>query len=395
MLKKFAVLAVTLLVLGCQGKKEPTQEEQAQKRWNDARASVLYSVAQDQYKNHDFDKCTQTVGQALKMTPNSAPLLTLAAKVDIEQGKLEEAERELESARKWAPQDPEAYYLSGVIYQRWQKPETALDFYRQAAQRSPAELPYVLAQAEMLVTLGHSDQALHLLQGKVAYFENSATIRDAVGQLLMHAGRYGEAVDMLRQASILSEEDQTIRERLALAYYYNKQYRESAQTLQKLLENDTYAKRGDLLEILGECQMNLGQPREARITFQQATDLNPYSAHLWQSYGRAALESNDLRRANNALTHALSLEPNNSGTHLLFGYVNLREKKLKESVAAFQKASALDPRDTVSVCMVGYVFEKMGRHETAIQYYAKALKIKPGDDMASQLMASIDSHDEK
>src|SRR5579884_3056341 len=100
MLKKFVVVAVTLLALGCNGKKEPTQEEAAQKRWNDARSSVLYSVAQDQYKSHDFDKCKQTVGQALKMTPNSAPLLVLAAKVDIEQGKLEQAENELEMARK-------------------------------------------------------------------------------------------------------------------------------------------------------------------------------------------------------------------------------------------------------------------------------------------------------
>jgi tetratricopeptide (TPR) repeat protein len=393
MLKKFVVVAVTLLALGCQNKKEPTQEEAAQKRWNDARASVLYSVAQDQYKSHDFDKCKQTIGQALKMSPSSAPLLVLAAKVDIEQSKLEQAEGELETARKWSPQDPEAYYLSGVIYQRWQKPETALEFYRQAAQRAPGELPYVLAQGEMLVSTGHSDQALQLLQAKVAYFENSATIRDAVGQLLLHAGKYAEAVDMLRQASILASDDLTIRERLALAYYYNKQFRECAQTLQKLLDNDTYAKRGDLLEIMGECQMNLGQPRDARGTFQQATDLNPYSAHLWQSYGRAALESNDLKRANVALNKAVSLEPSNSGSYLLIGYVQVREKKLKEALAAFQKASALDPKDTVSLCMIGYVLEKMGRPETAIQYYAKALKIKPGDDMAAQLMAGVDTRE--
>ena len=197
-------------------------------------------MAQDQYKAHDFDKCRETLGKALAMSPNNAQLHTLSAKVEIEQGHLEAAERELELARRFAPADPEPYYLSGVIYQRWQKPQAALEFYRQAGQRAPAELAYVLAEGEMLVALERAPEALTLLQSKVTYFENSSTIRDAVGQLLLQRGRYAEAVDMFRQASVLAEEDNSVRERLATAYFYNKQYRQAAEVLTRQTANEPF-----------------------------------------------------------------------------------------------------------------------------------------------------------
>ena len=386
---KLAPVALICLALGCQSHK-PSDKDVAQKNWREARASILYSLAQDQYKGHDFDKCKETVGQALQMVPDSAPLHTLAAKVDIEQGSLELAQKELELARQFAPREPEPYYLSGVIFQRWQKPQTALDYYRQASERAPAELAYVLAQGEMLVAMNQPAQALQLLQSKVAYFENSGSIRDAVGQLLMQSGRYAEAVEMFRQASILAEDDDTVRERLATAYFESKQYRPATETLERLVSKDSYSKRADLFDMMGECRMNLGDAHGARVAYETATELSPYSAHLWQSLGRAALEAGDLKRSDYALRRSLAIDATISDTHLLIGYVRLKEGKLHEALTAFQKASSLAPSDTVSLCMVGYALEKEGRSEEAMGCYSRAMKIKPGDDMAKQLMAAVE-----
>lgn len=387
---KFAsVVLPFLLVAGCQ-QNQKSDKELAAERWNETRATILYGVAQDQYKAHDFDKCRETLAQALRMTPQSPKLQTLQAKVDIEQGQLELAEKELEIARRYDPKDPEPYYLSGVIYQRWQKPQLSLEYYRQASERAPAELAYVLAQGEMLVALNRAPESLAMLQSKVAYFENSATIRDAVGQLLMQSGRYAEAVDMFRQASVLSEDDQAVRERLAMALYYNKQYRDAAETLTRLTQTEPYSKRADLFELLGECQMQLSDPHRARHSFETASELSPYSAHTWQSLGRAALQAGDVKRADMALRRSLTLDASVAETSLLLGYVRLRQGELREALDSFQKASNLDEHDTTSVCMIGYTYEKMGQTEKAMQCYARALRIKPGDDLASQLMAGIE-----
>lgn len=388
---RFSVLIFALILAaatGCQDK--AGQKAEAQERWNNTRATILLGVAQDQYKAQDFDKCRETLVKALRMAPNSPQLHVLVAKVEIEQGHLELAEKELEFARKFGPAEPEPFYLSGVIYQRWQKPQTALDFYHQAGQRAPAELSYLLAEGEMLVALDRAPESLTLLQSKVAYFENSPAIRDAVGQLLVQSGRFADAVRSFRQASILSEKDDGIRERLAMAYYYNKQYRECAEVLTKLTANAAFAKRADLLQLQGECQLNVGDARGAVRSFTAATEINTYSARLWQNLGRAILDTGDYKRAEHPLRRSLGLDSSLSETHLLVGYAQVRQRHFDSALQSFKTAASLDKSDTTALCMVGYTLARMGREREAAACYAQALRIKPGDDMASELMAQID-----
>src|SRR5687767_12185455 len=148
-------LALALLITGCaaENPKKPTIKQKAEAQWNGARSSVMVSLAQDQYKSGNFDKARQTIEDAIKLSPEAAPLRVLSARIAIEQGQLERADQELAVARKLSPNDAEAHYLSGVVCQRWQKTEAACDFYQAAVDKAPAELAYLMAKSEMLVTM--------------------------------------------------------------------------------------------------------------------------------------------------------------------------------------------------------------------------------------------------
>jgi tetratricopeptide (TPR) repeat protein len=363
--------------------------ETAKRHWAAARATVMANMAREQYDGGSFDKARSTIDDALKIDPENIGLRLLSARLAVEQGNLEFAEGELLRVRKLDPKNAEGDYLSGVVCQRWQRAQEAHDYYRSAFEKQPSELAYLLAQAEMLVTLNRSDEALALLQAKVVYFEYSATIRDAVGQLLMQKKQYAQAVDVLRQGSVLATEDPAIREHLAMAHYHAKQYKEAAEVLARLVKDERFVKRADLYVALGECQIQLNKPRDARASFETATQFAPNLATAWAGFGKAALRNGDLRRAEIALRRALTIEPASGETNLLLGYVRLKQDKLDEALAAFRKAAALDAEDTVSLCMVGYVLEKQGKGRDALGYYAQALKIKPNDDLATKLMADI------
>ena len=162
----------------------------------------------------------------------------------------------------------------------------------------------------MLVILDRRNEALTLLQSKVGYFENSSSIRDAVAQLLVQSGKYDEAIKMFRQATVLAEDDNGIRERLAMAYYYNKQYRESAVVLTRLTSVEPGSKRADLLELQGDCQLQINDPHGAARSFSAATDDDPLSARGWQGLGRAVLQQGDAHRAELALRRAAGLDAN-------------------------------------------------------------------------------------
>jgi tetratricopeptide (TPR) repeat protein len=392
-LRYLVLVPAVLVIVGCQAEKQPDPKVEATRQWNGARSSVMVGVAQDQYNTGNFDKCRQTVDEALNLSPDNASLRVLSARLYVEKGLLEAAERDLETARKTSPDDPESNYLSGIIFQRWQKPEIALAFYKTASTRAPAEAAYLLAQAEMLVALDRNDDALLLLTSKVDYFENSGVIRDEVGQLLYQAGRSEEAIAMLRQASLLSGGDLGVKERLALALYGHREFRECSELLEALVQQEPCSKRADLFTMLGECQLQTACARQARSSFETASELDPASAPVWRGLGQAALECGDAVRAEHALLRSIQLDGTASETHLLLGYVFLCQERFAESLGCFESASAQDLKDGVSICMQGYVLQKMGRREDAVACYTRALQVKPDDKMASELMARVELHD--
>lgn len=389
------ILIVLSLLGGCAGTttKTPSEQAKALSQWNDARSSVLIGLAGDEYKNQSFDKSRETIDEALKLSPTNAPAHVLSARLYIEQGQLEAAERDLAVAQQLDPADAEADYLSGIVYERWQQPQRALDFYQLACDKAPAELAYLIAKAETLVSLHRSADALTLLQAKVVYFDHSGVIRDEVGLLLMGEGKYDQASEILRRASILEPDDLTIQEHLGMSLYYAARYVDAVEVLTPLVQNDHFTKRADLWLTLGECHLNIGETSQAVTNFQQATQQLPTSPTIWLSLAKAQLQADNLHGAQIALRRSLSLDANNSQTHLLFGYLYLRQSNVAQALGEFSRASRLDPSDTVSLCMVGLALEKLGRSQQAQAFYERALQLDPTDEMANQLMARGNSHE--
>src|SRR4051812_37208519 len=182
-LKSIVAVALVASFAGCSPQaKSPTEKARVTQQWDKTRAKVKATLAKDQYDNGNFDKARVSVDEAIKMDPENASIRVLSAKLAIEQAQMEVADRELRLARQFDPKNAEADYLSGVVYQRWQKPELAYDFYCRAAEKAPSELAFVLAKAEMLVEMNRPTDALKLLTDNVVYFEHSSAIRDAAGQ---------------------------------------------------------------------------------------------------------------------------------------------------------------------------------------------------------------------
>lgn len=383
-----AVMAAGLA--GCQqDAKKPTPKEVATRQWNGARAAVLTSLAKDQFEGGSFDKARQSINEAMKMDPENPAIRVWSAKIAIEQAQLELADKELRLARQFAPGNAEADYLSGVVYQRWQKPDLAYDFYHHASEKAPSEIAYLMAKAEMLVSMDRSAEALKLLEEKVVYFEHSSAIRDACGQLMVQQKKFAAGANMLRQASVLSPEDISIKEHLGLALFYSKEYEDASHTIGQLVKDEKYAKRADLHAILGESLFELGRFRDSRDAYETATKIDPSQAGFWLGLGKSALQLGDLRRAELSLKKSVSIDPASNEGNLMMGYLRLRQDRLSEALASFKKVNATDANDTLGLCMTGYVLEKLGKSDEAMQYYGKALKRNPNDELANRLMAGL------
>ncbi len=395
MKKLYAILSIlTLVVAGCSNDKpEPTGREKLHTQWNNARAGVLYGLAKQQFDGGNPVDARKSLDEAIRLQPDNVSLRILSARVSIEQGKLESAVKELDNVRTIDPTNAEADYLMGVIYQRWQKPDNALKWYVEASEKKPAELAYVMARAETLISQGRGDEALDYVQERLSYFENAAPIRDLAAQLLLWAGKRQEAITLFREASMLAPEDGQIREHLALALYRTGQYAETITVLEKLMRDEPFAKRTDLLLVMAESLLNVNRPADARAILQDLAQNQPAEPRIWLALARTGLACSDNDRAEMSIAKAIALDASNAEAWVLMGYLRIRQDKLNDAQAAFQKAAALDQNDAVAVCMSGYVLEKQGKARQAMDLYVKALHLKPNDELATTLLAQVQTGD--
>ena len=376
-------------LIGC-ASNQKTQKQAATEQWNQTRATVLCSLANDQYTSGNLDKCKETLNTAMPMDPTNVRLMLLAARVDVEQGNLESARQQLERAATAAPKDAEVDYLVGVVQERWQKPQLARDAYARAAAKRPDDVAYLLAEAEMYVQLNDSDGALSLLKDRSTYFEHSAAIRDAIGQLLEQSGNRAGAIEYYRQASVLDGDDLGIRERLGLVLYQQGDSREALSQLSRVLRDPTLAGRGDLQIAAGECELNLSASADARKRFEIVASKEPTNAVAWLGVAKASLALGDLRRADYAVNRVVALPGAASmpSTYAVMGYVRLRQGRYSEAAECFRRASAGDPKDPTTLCMLGVSLSKLGQADEARACYARALAANPNDELATALTAT-------
>jgi Flp pilus assembly protein TadD len=379
------------LATGCSSIGPKNDKNAATAAWKRARAAVMITLAKDQYNAGNFDGARTTVNEAIVLVPDAAELRVLSARIAIEQGNLDMAENELRKAQELDPKSAAADYYYAVVMQRWQRTSRALELYTSACEKNPKEVAYVLARAETLVALDKESEAIQVLIAAETSFENSAEVRGSLGQVYLRQKRYAEACDALKQAVMLAADDESLREQLARSQYLSRRLPEAKENLERLVKSPKYAKRADLWNTLGEIELALDRPSEARGYFQTASELQPQSTEYLVNLARAALDSGDIRRAEITARKALGISPSDPASNMVMGYVRLQQDRAPEALAAFRRSAELAPTDSTPHCMAGMALEKLGRRDEAASEYATALKIKPDDDIARALLTQLQS----
>lgn len=391
----FVVAAILAAVLagGCASDK-PTEKEKAKIAWADARAAVLLNLANEQYERGSLAEARKTTRDGLRTSNRLSGLHLLQAKLEIEDNRLPGAAASLASAKQLAPNDPEVYYVGGIIAERWEQLDEALAEYQKATQLAPNDLAFLLAVAETLVSLDRSPEAAQELELKLTYFESSAPIRDMLAQIYQELDRHAEAAEMLRQASLLAPDDNSLRERHALAVMEAGEMDKAGELLERLLAKPEFAEQASLHIALASCRIEQGRPEAARVSYLRAARIDSSNLVAWLGVSQASLATGELERAEYAITQANALNPrgrDGADLALMTGYLRLKQDRVEEAASSFQKASQLDRTDATPVAMYGLCQQRLGRSDSARQHYERALAMDPEDPLARQLMDAMAS----
>ncbi len=164
----------------------------------------------------------------------------------------------------------------------------------------------------------------------------------ALAEELAAKGRHAEAIEGLREAAVLSPEDDEIRERLLVVYLATGDYaraRECASTVEQFK---------DIAARLDE----LGQKDEALTTLREAARLDPADGELKAYMARAFVARGDFASAAEYLT--VETAGNDPGLLLTVAQIQLRDGRVDEGVALVRRLLEESPSSRDDVAQLGW-----------------------------------------
>ncbi|MEM6334061.1 MAG: tetratricopeptide repeat protein [Planctomycetota bacterium] len=390
-----AALTVAMASLsGCmRGKTHQEWVDNAENRWQDLRSAHMVPMARQALESGDLDRAEGILIEASSIDPDNPQLFVLAGRVQFERGKLERAYHLFNQAAEFAEQAetnfPDAHYYQGIVLQRWSKADEAAEAYQRAYDAAPDDVSYLTAWAEALVSAGRRSEAKQLLASKMEYFDQSSAVRIAAGHLHAIDGEHDRAIEYFREASLLSPDDDTIAEELALALFASGRDREAAIALETLTSMPAGKQRADLHRVLAQAYARAGHQADARATYLKLTRLEPDVAAHWIVLGNMALEQGKVRDALSASRRATRIEPLNFQGFMLAGLALSQASQFDDAATQFGRAAELAPADAAPLILRGIALQKAGKTNAAAAAYREALRRSPNDSRATRLLQSL------
>jgi tetratricopeptide (TPR) repeat protein len=243
----------------------------------------------------------------------------------------------------------------------------------------------------MLVALDRVDDALALLEGKLVYFDQSASIRISLGQIYAMRDRHSDAVRMFREASVLRPDDVTIQEELAMARMRSGAYADAVLGLQRLLAREQNSGRRDLKHTLAQAYERAGNTEQAHEIYLELRRDDPQDVETWIKIGELSIVDGRTTSALTAGQRVISLAPGRYEGYLITGMVWQKRNDSERALAMFDKAASLAPQRGEPLILRGITLQRQGDAAAAAKAYAEALRRVPDDQRARSLLIALTS----
>jgi tetratricopeptide (TPR) repeat protein len=265
----------------------------------------------------------------------------------IQQGDLASAENALQSLLKYAPHDPLALNLLGVVRLRQQNSAEAANLFRQAIQT------------------GHKVAGPHI---------NLALIDGADRPL--------EAIAELREALAIAPGDKqavSLLRAIAKQSTMNAMQSGSEDKAMAVLLKACSVLPGDpeLLYDSGLVAYESGSYPTADRSLTEALKLRPGYPEATYALARTYLAENLAKPAEDQMRTYLAEKPNDPTAQYGLGYILMAEQRIEEAKQAFERSLALQPDQTESLFQLGEIAAQQGQDSAARDDFTKVLVRDP------------------
>jgi tetratricopeptide (TPR) repeat protein len=411
MLRKAITVTAIIVCLGSVGCESHSESKKlAQKRWEKASAGIKLNLAQQKYENNCFDEAKRDVSECVIADPNNAQAHLLYGKLLLAEDKGTDAVRELRLAVELDEELGEGWYWLGLATQgpppflssTEDKGEQTLFYYNKALALNPANVDYILAVAETYTEQEKLEEAIKLLEEKIAAMPREISLKAAAADLMWRVGENERAIELYKQAMLMTGDDSPLGEALGYCYVFSGQWREGAEIFNKLIEQcsplgeaegQDEQKKKLYLQVTAFCSVNCAQYDRAVNCYNELSVEERDNAEIWVKMGQAALGAGAAERAFMCGERALALQPGDVDAIALVGCAQYSMVDYTAAIKSFEKIASDKKNGGISWLMRARCYEQLGRKDEAGQAYKKALEIEPHSELGDFLAKGKDVED--
>jgi tetratricopeptide (TPR) repeat protein len=403
MLREITITAMTLALVVCAGCESHSESKKlAERRWEKASVGIKLNLAQQKYESNCFEEARKAVSECINADPNNAQAHLLYGKVLLAEDKQTDAVRELWLAVELDGELGEGWYWLGLATQgpspflssTEDKGKQALFYYNKALAFNPDNVDYILAVAETYAEQEKLEEAIKLLEEKMAAMPREISLKAAAADLMWRLGKNEQAIELYKQAMLMRSDDSGIAEALGYCYVFSGQWSEGAEIFNKLIEQCQDEQKKKLyLQVAALCSMNCAQYDRAVNYYNELSIEERDNAEIWVKMGQAALGAGAAERAFMCGERALALQPGDEDATILVGCAQYSMGDYTAAIKSFEKIVSDKKNAGISWLMRARCYEQLGLDDEAGRAYEKALEIEPHSELGDFLVKGKEIED--
>ncbi len=267
----------------------------------------------------------------------------------LQEGKLDEAIKELDAIVSAWPGDQKSRYYLALAYEGNDAREEALYHFRLIDETSEYYINSRLHVAYLLKKLGKTNEAIDILRRGIEFKKDEMDLYTLLASMYESENDFTKAGEILKKGLALDEENIEIRYRMGVLLEKEGKREDSLVQMKKIIELDP--NHADALNYIGYSYAERGTNlSDALEMIQKAIKIKPDNGYYIDSLGWVYYQQGNYDNALISLQKAFSLVPGGDPTiaeHL--GDVYLKINKYEKSIEMYEKALSLNHQSSEKI----------------------------------------------
>ena len=373
---------------------QPVRKQQARTQWDQVRSRVKLQLAHKQYAAGHFEASLRTAVEAVALDASEVEVYSVIARSHLQLDQPASAMRAIERAETMGLQSADLHYLRGLILEQRGDIEAAMKQYIETRRLDPMHADALLAQAQCLVALDESNEALKLLREQMDRIDDDGSVAALASHVALLTGDKNEALHWLRRAHAANRNDALIAEEMGRLLLQAGRYEEVLSALNPILDSqaDSVTNGGGVRRSIALAHLGLGNHAAAGTVLTPYLRAHPKDAYAQLLLAKAAVAANDITTALQAVDQARQLDPDQPELWLVRAALYWKRGESVRAAADLYDLLQNHPDDVEAHCLLAEVLRDQNKHEAAQTYFQQALMLNPRCAWASEGLKALRNH---